>query len=1185
MAFQPNDIYTVSGGANLFNYWNPFVIKFDSSSFYTWEEDNLPLYDLDERTEYLWEKLGWPTSSVPGLALTVSSTIDKSLELSTNMFTSVQDAIDALPEVIRFPTLIEIAASGDLGEIHLDGIRCDQNGSLEIVNRVFGELSGTNDRFNSTDTYGVARSVLTNDSLNYDFNNTSALGLSANVSSLWQDNWDSMWFGINYNQDKTLPNYLNLGLGNKSSDTFNRISASQASISVPDVKAPTSNALDDTIDYSGIRNTGALLTDEDYARLGIATDDKIVGSWTGNYARKVKVSNCDGPIYIRGIHVNSASGASVPFTHIHEIGFEVDSTKGLVIENCGVARASRVGLSVANSKVIMRRRFFAARNYDSAARGTLEDVGVLATNSKLIFETDDHTNGSDSVFNVGHQKIGIKLVGSEILNEGTADSSQGDPCILGVYACEEGISAKQSTVSFNGLVDVYNCGVGFKFNESTLESDSIIANACSHAGLELNNSKFLYNKNLIKPTAYPQLSNSYHLSKSLFLGNGQSIKAKSSVIESVDASSDLPYKHGEFASIETHGQILDGGSLPAIELKNTFADIIHLYSYSEQQPDAASRGLHISLEHSNLNLRGSEVHATIISNRGAKSGSNIHVNNNSTLNIAGATHISQSDFGIFANNNSVVNFRPQFEKDIDTYSLSSWNLSSTGNHTNIEVHGLKGCVAANNNSVIDIKNLGDFATSYENSDEEVGLLFSDAEADIIYNNATSGGSFAFYPFTLNDASAALDWMDYKGELHPSSSPSLKKFSNSVIGQCKYNYLIHDLTNPDVYEFRKFSNGGMCVRAYGNSTVNAQNVNFVTGPVNADDVFLDPNLNVAGGCNDLRIWSFGGGSTLNASYLSVSGVYPVSAGYHGPRSVYFDSSSTDPSTVACSAFIHAPYWQGRQFETNRQQYSMRAQLIPWAEYNLQDGVESNEAVSALSGVPGFWNILTLSSVATLDQFGLGVSSVSSVGFPNVLRSVSISSADVEHYRRRSKAQWGPNEPYGFGPSSYENWGPYRLFLEIDGAALGLKYLDLSSATHAVHDDYDTIPYQTLAQGYFLSGSCSATASAVDLYFNKLYTTEYAPYTEVSGTDVFAVSGYYHPNIFIRPSAYNILLDESASNTFANAKHCNMPHLDRPSLVNIYRSTSTGTGAGLGSTTQPGFGQGFLGVANFDIDRDI
>lgn len=1184
MAFQQDDIYTVSGGANLFDYWNPFVIKFDSSSFYTWEEDNLPLYDLDERTEYLWEKLGWPTSSVPGLALTVSSSIDQSYEFSANMFTSVQDAIDALPEIIRFPTMIEIAASGDLGEIHLDGIRCTKNGSLEIVNRVFGELSGTNDKFNSTDGYGVARSVLTEDSLQYDFQNTSALTLSANLSSLWADNWDSMWFGINYNQDKTLPNYLNLGLGNKSSDTFNVVSPGIASISVPDVKAPTSNAEDSTVDYSGITGDGLLVTDQTYARTGIATNDKIIGSWTGNYARKVKVSNCDGPIYIRNIHVNAASGSSEPFTHVHEIGFEVDSTNNLVIENCGVARASRTGLSLANSKVIMRRRFFSARNYDTADRGTLEDVGVLATNSKIIFETDDHTNGSDSVFNVGHQKIGIKLIGSEILNEGATDTALTDPCILGVYACEEGISAKQSTISFNGLVDVYNCGTGIKLNQSTLESDSIIAHGCTHEGLDLEGSKFVYNKNLIRPATYPQLPTTHFLTKVFFLGNGQSIKARSSSIVSVDASADVPWKHGEFASIEAHGLVSEANSLPSIDLKNSHGEIIHLFSYSEKQAPKNTRGLHISLENSNLDLRGSQVHSTVITNRGTKSGSTIHVNNNSTLNVAGPTHLSESDFGIVSNNNSVVNFRPHFEKDIDSLALSSWNLSATANHTSVEIHSLKGCLVANNNSVIDIKNLGDFATAYENSDEEI-LLFPDADAAITSQLSTSGASFAFLPFTENDTSTALVFVDVSQKLHFSSSPSLKRHTAHTVGQQAYNYYLYNLTEPDVHDFRQYSNGGMCVRAYGNSTVNAQNVNFVTGPVNADEVYLDPNQNVAGGCNDLRIWSFGGGSTLNASYLSVSGVYPTSAGYHGPRSTYFDSSSTDPSTVACSAFIHAPYWQGREFDTNRQQYSMRAQLIPWSEYSLESGIESNEAVSALSGVPGFWNILTLSSVATLDQFGLGVSSVSSVGFPNVLRSVSLSSADVEHYRRRSKAQWGSDIAYGFGPSAYENWGPYRLFLEIDGAALGLKYLDLSSAIHAVHDDYDTIPYQTLAQGYFLSGSCSSTASAVDLYFNKLYTTEYAPYTEVSGTDVFAVSGYYHPNIFIRPSAYNILLDESASNTFANAKHCNMPHLDRPSLVNIYRSTTTGTGAGLGSNTTAGYGQGFQGVANFDLDRDI
>ena len=63
--FDINDLYTVSAGVLLSDYWNHFVTKHDTSSFYNWEQDNLPLYDLEERTDYLWEKLGWPTSSLP----------------------------------------------------------------------------------------------------------------------------------------------------------------------------------------------------------------------------------------------------------------------------------------------------------------------------------------------------------------------------------------------------------------------------------------------------------------------------------------------------------------------------------------------------------------------------------------------------------------------------------------------------------------------------------------------------------------------------------------------------------------------------------------------------------------------------------------------------------------------------------------------------------------------------------------------------------------------------------------------------------------------------------------------------------------------------------------------------------------------------------------------------------------
>ena len=86
MAFNLNDLYSVSSGVHIFNYWNPFVTKHDTSSFYNWEQDNLPLYDLEERSLYLWEKLGYPLSSVPGMAYVVSGSIPDTLPASGNVF-------------------------------------------------------------------------------------------------------------------------------------------------------------------------------------------------------------------------------------------------------------------------------------------------------------------------------------------------------------------------------------------------------------------------------------------------------------------------------------------------------------------------------------------------------------------------------------------------------------------------------------------------------------------------------------------------------------------------------------------------------------------------------------------------------------------------------------------------------------------------------------------------------------------------------------------------------------------------------------------------------------------------------------------------------------------------------------------------------------------------------------------
>jgi hypothetical protein len=140
MSFSATDIYTASGSASLYNNWTSEVTKYDTSSFYNWEQDNLPLYDLEERTLELWEKAGFPTSSITGMALAVSADATAAdLLANTNLFTDVSSCIAAIPEVVRFPILIEVANFGDLGKLELHNIKFAEEGSIEIINRGFAK--------------------------------------------------------------------------------------------------------------------------------------------------------------------------------------------------------------------------------------------------------------------------------------------------------------------------------------------------------------------------------------------------------------------------------------------------------------------------------------------------------------------------------------------------------------------------------------------------------------------------------------------------------------------------------------------------------------------------------------------------------------------------------------------------------------------------------------------------------------------------------------------------------------------------------------------------------------------------------------------------------------------------------------------------------------------------------------
>ena len=1173
MTFNQSDLYTVSAGTEIFNFWNPFVTKFDSSSFYSWEQDNTPLYDLEERTDYLWEKLGWPTSSVPGLVLSVSSSIPTHLAVSSNVFTTLQGAVDALPEILRFPTLIEVAVSGDIGELNLDNVKCVGNGALEIINRVFSTFeSPTADNAQLISSYGVisrAESVkIDNGSLYRSVFDTSCLHTGTQTSSLFFGD-EAMSLVVNeYLDDSNKIGYVNLSLAS-ASNKLTDVAGVRVYFNTPDVKVASSPVVDTTTDTSGLLSDGtAIMISGSYGRKSIAADSNIIGIYTGNYLRKVKVSNCDGPIYIRGFQVNAASGTS-PITPIHDYGIHISNTEGLVVENCGVARAGVAGLVVDDSSISLRRKFIACRNYNNSTRGTVEDYGILANNSKLSFDQDSYSTSVSSVLAVAHQKTGIKLVNSQLTGGLSVSLNQMTTPITTVQQSEVGVELISSVVDLNGVLDVYNNTTGILARQSSLITDSIIGQCNTKGAVELEESTFQYNKNLLKPTGWPLVDKgiNYRLTKNFFHANGQHIKATSSKIKPTYADS-MPTKHGEFTLLTNVG--LDGSAslygLPSVELQNSFCELVHPYFWSFTSEIRKTRGKFLGvLNSSTALLRGSSGGSTVFSTQQVGvPGTNIHVDGNSNLIVAGPTHISQQDSAVLCENNSTVSFVPHMKADNKTLATSEWNLDNPANHTSVEVFGRVSCLVANNNSTINMRDLGSWYTNMatQHATDDVYLNSDSPKEDALY---TSAGSFTFYPYTTGDGggdtpseTSFRNSVSGNENLQPIFDPSTRIFTSTTAGYGGYNYLLKNQSAVTVHNNRGLTNGGVCVKAVNNSTVNVKNVNFICGPVNADEVFLDPTLNTVGGCNDLRIWALAGGSTLNATQLSVSGNYPDNAGYHGPRGIYYTDATYDCSAASLNAFVDSPYLSGQQFIKN----------LP-SLVNLTTTVAGlNVDMSSLSG-PGFYDNMPLSSLSILDFFGLGCSAVSSL-------SGVESTTESEFFRAWSKERFGDSNPYGYGASATpQNWGPFRLFLEINPTAKALSYYDAEVSS------YDNRPFQTLAQGYFLSGGCSATLSSMqDFYFDLTDTARDASGNALSG---FVASGYYHPKDFCLPNNYNVVLDDSASNTFANAKNASLPILGRPKLVEIYRATSVE--GGTDSLATPGRGQGFKTTNIFDIDKNI
>jgi hypothetical protein len=433
---NPSDVYVSGGSNNLLACWTDKVTKYDASSFYNWEQDNLPLHDLDERTHLLWEKFGHPTSALTGMSFIVSA--DATSSCNPLYFTTLSACIDALPEVINYPILIEVASFGDLGGLELSNKSFGPNGALEIINRNFAYQSpvsnnnaafGNNSEYVDTDTnYGLFSSLTAGGQprtaslispdfssipiISYDLMRSRLFTKDANNNDIFVASGDE---GLRYADARFVNPYV---FAQRAGRNYGRLTAALSSTTAPWTTSPTAASSLSRLDFEAFDKSPTT----EMTIYDVSTVDSIDGSeiqWgsdaTGilpvngvaavayfNRLDHITVKNCDGPIYLRNFNVDTI--------HSRDNGVEIINSK-VNLERLSVSRANKAGLYCSNSNVDILKGLVAYRNYtlDGTTRTGIPfadkrnnyaqldsyGAGVYCLNSTLNFkETRDRDNAN-----------------------------------------------------------------------------------------------------------------------------------------------------------------------------------------------------------------------------------------------------------------------------------------------------------------------------------------------------------------------------------------------------------------------------------------------------------------------------------------------------------------------------------------------------------------------------------------------------------------------------------------------------------------------------------------------------------------------------------------------------------------------------------------------------------------------
>ena len=1149
MPFLQDDYYLTRGGGKLLHGsdWKEDVYKFDASSFYNWEQDNLPIYDLEDRTEMNWEQHGYPGSSINGIELVVSGTGNDGKQV----FSDLSGALNALPRTIRFPVIIEVAASGDLGEIEISDFEFSESGGLEIINRCFAKvMSGS-----STGTYDMAASATNNTSsistlssieLSTTLTDTSAMAVSAaippanfnshhRIFARMADMYDT---GASSSQI----NYGTPGVENSFSRdlrphsiTVSKLDGAATIIGTGNrIELP--NAISDTaFDYYktapsyGMRDVDLTTT---LATAFSGKTARISGFMYANSMTKLTVKNCNGPIYIRGFCVDSNGS--------HDDALTVKNSN-VVIENCSVMRGSRVGAKFINSDVTLNRGFTSYRNYNSTASlSAIDAFGIQSFDSTITLSGANDVSaglGVDSPFTVSHNRVGIQLNNSTLKTPwGGRGYNLAGAAVTDAEAFRQlyldvmlnygtGMEINSSNLDMYHTLMVYQNLNGIKAKDSSLVLDELVCDHNEKIGLDAENSTVEYYRTYHGNTNSPNMVLS-------FLKNGQNMRLVNSTFKESDFDTMSSNVMNNFQIEGVGYDKINNSTTPGVVLKNSVCRLLAVESYNGATESEYSTtetpvlgSAYRADSNSYLKFMGLSGHATGLTSSGATyitgPSSNyenklhtvaVYANNDSTVEFTGPTVLTNAGINVGANNRSSIRFLASNENGV--IQPTKFGLSDPETHTRVMAQAFRSCFVVNNNSTLEIKDCGDYkpywsksADTYVTQDLILSSTYNPNDAQGI-SQYVSGGFVQFFPNPILDHS--LSSFGY--------APRDSEISN-------FDTLSYDASNLPTFtasDYYNYSQGGYCVKADKGSQVKVKNVHFPCGFPNPSSTILDVSAGASSTlCGKTFIWGIGDDSRLYASHIVVSGNYPEDVPYNGPSGIYVSAGECD-------------------------------------------GVFSNLS-AAPSSTPdtGRLSIMDSFGVRPAYSAGGGVSAIDAVTTP-------------------------------------QNKGPFRIYFSVNPVAKFIGYTRGTNGAYQVSSNLDAgyvwdyppsavevgEPYQELAQGYNPSRDCSTPSPSTLSSIHQELAFQNPIYQPLSSTFFYA-SGMLDPSYVSR-----IWLDDSAMNTFANAKNATKGTSGRPRLVSYFRATTNKYGEGFpGSTSvdaggyREDYGLGFKSSNIFDFEDNV